>query len=56
MCEGCALQQKNPMSMKSHLWENPSSAWPRLHKDFAGPFLCQSMIADSCRSTRDRRT
>lgn len=38
-CEICQSFRKAPTRAPLHPWEWPSSAWERLHIDYAGPFL-----------------
>ena len=37
-CDSCQVHQNAPHSAEPYPWPTPSSAWERIHLDFAGPF------------------
>lgn len=38
-CQNCNSFRNNPVKIEPHVWEPPTTAFSRVHADFAGPFL-----------------
>lgn len=56
-CPGCQLQQNEAGKAPLHHWEWPTTAWQRIHLDFAGPFLGKIPFGiPKCPSLDDWRT